>query len=130
MAFIQWSDNLSVGNIQMDNQHKKLVAMINDLHDAMSHGKGTEVIGKIINDLTNYTVVHFQDEERLMATAGFPDLDAHTIIHEQFVKKVAQVKKDFQSGRTAISVEIITFLKNWLTDHIQKIDKEYSSTLV
>lgn len=130
MSFVTWSDNYSVGNLQMDNQHKKLIKMINDLHLAMSQGKGKEVVGRLINDLTNYTVVHFQDEERMMTEINFPRRDEHFRIHEQFVNKVSQFKKDYDNNKITLSMDIMSFLKDWLTDHIQKMDKEYGKVKV
>ncbi|MCC6132451.1 MAG: hemerythrin, partial [Acidobacteria bacterium] len=56
MSLITWSDELSVGVSAFDNQHKRLVALINELHDAMSAGKGSKVLGKILSELADYTV--------------------------------------------------------------------------
>ncbi len=126
MPLITWSENLSVENIQMDNQHKKLVEIINSLYEAMASGKGKEVVGSIINDLTNYTVIHFQNEERMMTSINFPKIDEHIKCHEEFVNKVSRFKKDYNTGKAVMSMHMMSFLKDWLVGHIQKIDKEYS----
>ena len=64
MALIQWNNDLSVNVKEIDTQHQNLIRMINELFDAMKVGKGTEVLGKIFLQLTNYTKTHFQTEEK------------------------------------------------------------------
>ena len=70
MALIQWSSSLSVKVKQIDDEHQKLIKLINDLNDAMRVGKGKEALGKIINELVNYAAVHFNTEERYFDRLG------------------------------------------------------------
>ena len=65
MALMVWDNSFSVNVKEIDAQHQKLIALINDLHDAMKTGKAKDVLGKILSDLTDYTVYHFGNEERL-----------------------------------------------------------------
>jgi hemerythrin len=77
MELIQWNNNLSVGIAEIDSQHQRLIKLINDLNDAMRVGKGKDVTGKIINELTNYTLTHFTKEESYFAKYAYPETDAH-----------------------------------------------------
>ncbi len=129
MELVSWKPDYSVEVDQIDVQHQKLVKMINDLYAAMKEGKGKEVIGKILDGLLNYTKVHFRDEEKLMAQAGYGDIPAHHKIHEEFVQKVDEFNKDFESGKVLLSIEILSFLRDWLINHIMGTDRNYISAM-
>jgi hemerythrin len=129
MALIEWKDELATGVAKFDGQHKQLIAMINELHDAMSAGKGKEAMGKILNGLINYTVTHFRDEEELMTKGGYPQLAAHKQEHKAFTDKALDLKKKYESGNMFITVEVMNFLRDWLTKHIKGTDKNYGPFL-
>ena len=130
MALITWSNMLSTGIGEQDTQHKKLIDMINQLNDAMQAGKGSEVLGKVLSELVNYTVFHFGYEEKLMSEHGYTDTPAHKAEHVKFVQTVGDFKKKFDAGNAVISVEIMNFLRDWLTSHIMKTDKKLGQELV
>lgn len=125
MAMIQWSESLSVRFEEIDQQHKKLIYMINDLNDAMGQGKGKDVVGPLLSKLTSYTVDHFAFEEKQFAKYGYPDAFAHKREHRAFIDRVSAFKKDFDSGSLGLSLQIINFLSDWLKTHIQGTDKKY-----
>jgi hemerythrin-like metal-binding protein len=113
----------------MDAQHKRLVAMINDLHDAMKDGHGKESLGRTLDGLIDYAGMHFADEEKLMAKVDFAELPAHKLEHEAFVKKALKLQADFRSGEVIMSFTVMEFLKDWLVNHILKVDKKYGACL-
>ena len=125
MALIAWSDTYSVQVRQFDDQHKKLIEMVNDLHDSMKVGKGKEALGKILKSLIQYTAMHFSSEERLMKQHNYPDYEQHKKEHNQLVMKVQDVQKKYLEGSTILSQEVMNFLKEWLRNHIQGEDKKY-----
>ena len=129
MTLIKWSDNLSVQVAAMDQQHKKLIDLINELNEAMSKGKGKEVIGKIVTGLVNYTKMHFGEEEKLMEQANYPDLNEQKNMHRKFIEKVNGYKKEYESGSLGLSIKVIDFLSDWLKNHIQVEDKKYGPHL-
>ncbi len=129
MALIAWSNMLSTGISEQDAQHKKLIDLINQLNDAMQAGKGAEVLGKVLSELVNYTVFHFSYEEKLMGQYKYENTPAHKAEHVKFVETVGAFKKKFDSGSAMISVEIMNFLRDWLTNHIMKSDKKLGQTL-
>jgi hemerythrin len=73
MELIKWKDVFSVKVSEVDNQHKKLIGLINQLYDAMRVGKGREVLGSVLTELVNYTIYHFSTEERLFREYGYPE---------------------------------------------------------
>lgn len=129
MTLITWSDSYSVNSPEMDAQHKKLVAMINDLHDAMKDGHGKEALGRTLDGLIDYAGIHFADEEKLMVKVNFAELPAHKLEHEAFVKKAFKLQADFHTDQVVLSFTVMEFLKDWLVNHILKNDKKYGEIL-
>jgi hemerythrin len=129
MALIKWSDNLSVHVAEMDRQHQKLIDLINELHDAMSKGKGKEIVGKTIDGLVNYTKTHFTNEEKLFGQFNYPESNSQKNMHKKFIDKVVDFKQQLDSGKVGLSISIIDFLSDWLKNHIQLEDKKYGSFL-
>ncbi len=125
MAYLTWDEKYSVGIREIDLQHKKLVEMINGLHDAMKEGKGKDVLARVLQELVNYAGSHFATEEKHMTNFNYPGYLAHKSEHEKFVKQVLDFKKDFDSGKAAMTLEVMNFLKNWLLNHISGTDKKY-----
>jgi hemerythrin len=130
VALIQWSSSLSVKVKQIDDEHQKLIKMINDLNDAMRVGKGKDVLGKIINELVNYAAVHFATEEKYFDQFGYQEATPHKSEHKIFVDEVYRFKKDFDEGRIGLSMKIMDFLSDWLKNHIVGIDQKYSSFFI
>ena len=114
MGFIEWSDQFELGIEEVDNQHKRLIQLTNELHTAMSEGNAQEFLGELLHQLALYAVSHFATEERLMRQYSYPESEPHIDAHRMFVEKVG----DFENGLTAhrffISIDILNFLKNWI----------------
>ena len=130
MPIIEWSSKMSVDIPQFDNQHRRLLDMINDLHDAMKQRRGNEVVVQILDQLVEYTQQHFTAEERLFIKYGYPSTDTHSKEHNLFISKVASFQNDIKQGRVMLSLKVMDFLKDWLVNHIQSTDKKYSSFLL
>lgn len=130
MPILEWNEKMSVGVAEIDLEHKKLVSMLNNLYDGMQSGKGKEVLGKVLDDLIAYTASHFAHEERLFAQTGYPAAVAHTAEHTALTKQALDVQAKYKAGATGtLSMEVLSFLKNWLVNHIQGSDKKYGPHL-
>jgi len=129
MPIVVWNDSYSVSVRQCDEQHKTLFAIINELFDAMRVGKGRDAVGPTVDKLAGYTVTHFRAEEQLMRSAKYPDLVAHLALHKKFEDEVGKLKKDTDLNNSANSIAVLEFLKNWLSDHIMKVDRQYGRHL-
>lgn len=127
MVLMEWTPNFSVGVTEIDEQHKKLVEMLNLLYDAMTQGKSKEVLSDILVGLIGYTGTHFGTEEKYFDQFNYPEKETHKSEHKKFVEKVTAFKSDFDSGNASVSIEIMNFLKDWLVNHIQGTDKRYSA---
>lgn len=129
MSLIRWNDSFSVNVSKIDQEHKKLVEMVNELTDAMKEGQGKEVLGEILNGLIAYTASHFQTEENYFRQVKYPYADEHKEEHVAFVQKVSEFKQEFDAGRATVSVNVLQFLSKWLQTHIKGADQKYSSYL-
>ena len=127
MDLIEWDDTLSVNVAEIDRQHKKLVAMINELHAAMRERRTKDVLGKIIDGMITYAETHFATEEKYFDQFNYPGTTTHKKEHKYFIKKVNEFKQSFDADRLMLSIDVIDFLKEWLVTHIQGSDKKYSS---
>jgi hemerythrin len=125
MALIEWSSSLQLGVEEIDNQHRKLVAMINELNDAMRQGKGKTVLGKIVDGLTAYTGTHFKTEEKYFQQFAYAEATPHTDEHAAFVRKVTEFRTAFGKGKLGLSIDVINFLSDWLQNHILVSDRKY-----
>ncbi len=125
MPFVEWSNELSVGISEVDKEHQKLVAILNQLDEAMKTGKGTRVMGEILDQLVEYTVVHFESEEKFMVASEYPGLALHQTQHRQLVEKVEKLRVKFVASGKRITREMMDFLKYWLTNHILVDDKAF-----
>lgn len=130
MAFIPWDEKYSVRIKSIDDQHKKLFGMVNELHDAMMHGKSKEVMGKVLGELVNYTASHFAIEEEYFKKHAYPNYAAHKKEHDDLAKQATGVLNDFTSGKTVLSMAVMDFLKDWLYKHILKTDMLYVDHLI
>ncbi len=125
MPMVDWNDKYSVEIQEIDEQHKVLVELINRLYDAIAAKKDVEQMGKIMDELVDYTKTHFAVEEALMRVLQYPDYEPHKAIHDRIVAQVVDFQTKFHAGDRGMGMELLMFLKNWLFDHINKIDKSY-----
>ncbi|MGE4551657.1 MAG: bacteriohemerythrin [Desulfovibrionaceae bacterium] len=122
---VSWSDGLATGVDRFDGQHKKLIALINELHRAMKERKGDRILLDVVNRLKEYTVTHFSAEEVLFDKHHYPEVEKHKKLHAAFVNKVAEFEAGLRSGKVTVTMDIMRFLKDWLVNHIQKEDHRY-----
>ena len=129
MAFFNWSDELSVGIQRIDLQHQKIVALSNELFEALGSGKGRDVLGEVLSNLVTYTRTHLKDEERILSESGYPEFAAHKEKHEKMTQRALELYADYKNGKQGNPLVIANFIKDWLTKHIMGTDKKYSSFL-
>jgi hemerythrin-like metal-binding protein len=125
----EWNDRYSVGIGSIDAQHQNLFRLAGELHAAMTTGQGKAAAGKVLDRLIQYTATHFAHEERLMRLHDYPGLATHKAQHDALTRQVLQFQLDFQSGRAAITVQLLQFLKSWLEQHIAGSDQQYAPYL-
>ncbi len=128
MSLMTWNESMSVGVAQFDEEHKKLIALINELFEAVQAGRGRQAMGGVLDELVDYTNTHFSHEEYQLRTMGFPGYEDHRREHEILGKQVLDIQRKYHSGTThMLSMELLNFLKKWLTEHIKGVDSLYVS---
>lgn len=125
LPLIEWNDSLSVGIPSIDAQHQRLVAILNTLKASEVSGANTERLEQLLNELAEYTVYHFDTEERLMAAHGYPDLIEHRASHQTLLAQVGQFRADFAAGNSKLTARLFLFLRTWLNGHIRGTDRAY-----
>ncbi len=129
MPLIKWDEKFSVGVDAIDEQHKKLVNILNDLFDAMKLGKAKDILNKVFDDLLQYTVYHFSNEENFMDKYFYDRATVHKKEHKDLTETALDLQRKFKAGTMMISLDVMDFLKSWLTNHIMETDKKFGAFL-
>ena len=126
MSFNTWKDSFSVGIHSINDQHKKLVEMINNLYTEFYNGITDEFLRILISDLEKYAVYHFSYEEKFMKLYNYKDFKSHESEHQKFVEEIKNYKEIVSVKNKTAVIDLATYLKNWLFKHIMGTDKKYS----
>ena len=128
---LKWTDELAVGVETIDNQHKSIFAMANNLFDAMEEGRGKEEVGETIAFLRKYITEHFRDEEELMVNHNYAGYSEQRKEHKQFIKDYSALENEVETKGISSHFVVQTqlFLAKWFVNHINKSDKALGAYL-
>jgi len=131
MPFLTWDDTtMSVHVGVLDDDHKKLVSLINDLFRALQNRQDNKAAAAVIDKLVIHVLEHFTLEECYFNKTEYPDASAHKKEHAEMIKRILAYQKEYKSGNPeAQSVEKASFLWTWLVDHDLTFDKKYGPYL-
>lgn len=130
MTQITWKESYSIGVDAIDEQHKKLLSLINDLYEAQRSGTTQVIIGDVISKLFDYTVYHFGMEEKMQVDNRYPMYEEHRKEHLGFIEQLEVFKKDANKNNLLLSLKTTDFLKDWTINHILGTDKEFAKYLM
>lgn len=122
MPIVKWNMNFLLGISEMDQHHQHLVQLLNDTYDEFR--ENGIIDSTLIVKLTDYAGYHFACEENLMKEVSYPNFVEHKEEHNSFNSRIAEIQKAFKQKET-VSVELLWFLCNWITYHIQETDAEF-----
>lgn len=128
--YVTWKDVYSVGIEAIDADHQKLLHLVNQFQTAVYYRTGEEFEKEALDELVSYTKTHFSREEKLLAEHGYPELEAHIAEHQQMFKQVDDLMKAYGENRHKTMQKGTDFLRNWLINHINGTDQEYSQFLL
>lgn len=129
MALITWTKEAYGTDVAVaDEQHQELFRLLNELHETAAEGDRA-AIGRQLDGMIDYVVMHFQTEENLMQEKGYPDFAAHKAEHDKLVGTCADLQKKFHAGEAEVNQDTTRFVKDWLDTHIPKVDKAYGPCL-
>ena len=123
MSFLEWDSKYEVGVPMIDNQHRRVVDHINQLHRAVENGDRLEVMD-VLDQLVEYTVAHFGFEEAMQEKGQYPRAEEHKQVHQEFARKVDQYRQRFENGED-IAGKLLEELNIWFISHIQEEDADY-----
>ncbi len=126
---INWNESYSVGNSEMDKQHKKLIGIINKLFNAFKEGNAQNILSDILQEMIDYSNFHLNSEEKLLFKYNYPEKEEHEAKHQSFRNKTEELKELLKKGSEDAHYELIEYLKNWWTNHILVEDMKYSEFL-
>jgi len=127
---ITWKPEYEIGIQEIDEQHKKLVALINNFYTTLVRKGSNEEVAQVIFEVIDYTKVHFAIEECLLRMFEYEDYENHKKGHDVFVERVLAIDKRFRGGDASVSMELFSLLRDWLIQHIQEKDTQYAPVLL
>lgn len=127
MSFLTWTHDLDTGIEWIDEQHKQIVNYINELHEVRQSDIRAK-IGEVMNNLVEYTVTHFSEEEAMLERAGYHLTEVHKGVHERFVERLNDIRARYKAGNDTAE-ELLRLLENWLFSHIRVNDHGYISAV-
>ena len=130
MEKIVWNQSFSVGVARLDEQHKKIINMINLLRSKPEVDVRSETVSELLTRLTRYASDHFATEEQLLVEYGYPEVAAHKEAHRAYRMKVVALCQDTMDHNAAVPDELLRFLGDWWVNHILGADMRYSSLLM
>lgn len=126
MEKIIWLSKYNLGNEVIDSEHQYLITLINQIIEKRKEME-LEEIKRIFIELKRYAHIHFYNEERLMEEINYPKIEEHKTQHRIFVEELDKIEKELMFENKYVSFEIMIFLSKWFINHIQHMDKDFSS---
>lgn len=121
---IKWSSDLETGNEMIDNDHKGIIKLYNQVVNIVEKKQFDKNLVKVLTELTHYSVKHFKNEEDWMLEMNYPDFEEHQMEHKDFVYKIVMFNMGFDDSNEQMFKDILTFLKVWISNHVVSLDKE------
>ena len=124
---IVWSSKLSCGIKLIDEQHKGLVDLVNDMfsHVTGNYAYEKDYFKSVIQETVKYVKTHFATEEKIMLAANFSGYTEHRQKHEDFILAVIESIRDYEAGKRFTLLTFTRFLRDWILSHIALMDKQY-----
>jgi hemerythrin len=122
---LAWDRALETGSAEIDDQHRLLFRKADAVLEAVRAGMSAPEVERTLKFLSNYAALHFEAEERIMRSAGFPGADSHAEVHRRMERRLAQVAEDFarQGASATLLAEVEALMRGWITVHIMEADR-------
>ena len=127
MDFIEWNEKYSVKVSLIDEQHKHLFRIVNNFYEKFKNKSPEDEVANIISELQGYARMHFATEELYLKRYGLGQYDSHKIEHDSFMKEVDSMADKYKQGKIVLTIDIMKFVRNWITNHVLGTDMKYSA---
>jgi hemerythrin len=127
--FINWYDTWNVGITSIDAEHRSIVASLNELSDLVGDPSAKEVVERAIGQIVMLTRAHFESEEKLMQSHGYPEYPLHKLEHLKLTIQLGEFEKRFASGAADLTVPVMEYLRKWFMDHLVTCDLHFAAFL-
>jgi len=127
MPVLEWSDSYLIGIRQFDEHHKHLVSLLNITFDGITTNAPKDELGAVLDELVDYSIYHFAAEEHWMREQHFPGLELQMQDHAGFIRRIADIVRDYHSGKSNVDLVVLNFLTDWLVEHILEKDAVYGT---
>lgn len=129
-AYVAWKPSLTVFVDEIDDQHKQLFTRMNSFLESVVRGDGQHEVEQTLKFLIDYCVVHFGTEERYMRKHNYPGYRTHRKAHEELTAGVIEMQGQIEQGLTRQHIiTLVNQLGDWVTEHIEKMDKAMGAYL-
>ncbi len=129
IPFVIWNESFSVGDKLMDDQHRFLLSIINDLFNAMQKNMAEQGVHQIVEKMVKYTKIHFSSEEAMLREVRYPGYTTQVMEHIKFTGQVLAFQDQIVYKKRGLNIEILNFLKEWWINHINGLDMLYMAYL-
>ena len=119
---VQFEESHVVGHAAIDDEHRKLMEVTNDLYRAIKGGDDRRVLDRCFAHLKNYTTQHFANENAFMERSGYPQKDAHIRHHDAFIERLAMLYDSYRNGDQGAGMDLLALLGNWWRNHMEEDD--------
>ena len=127
--FLEWRDVYSVGQAELDSQHKQMLRMIIELHRALDRGLSEQELRRLIQEACDYAKFHFETEEAMLTRCNYPDLAEHRRAHREYANQVESIRQLSDLALEKMAYQLFFYLKEWWLSHITRTDQQYAACL-
>jgi hemerythrin-like metal-binding protein len=127
MSLFTWKPEYSVNDQELDKHHQQLFAVLNSVYENVMNSPELDSVLPKIDQLHEYTNIHFLTEEQYMKDNGFPDIDAHIEKHREFATTIDALRTGYHNNDLEVAKDLLVVLGEWLLQHVIKEDRKYSN---
>ena len=128
VSIVSWNESLSTGIEMIDDQHKQLIALTNQLFHACTRGgdKREAVFKEVMSRMVEYVRIHFTTEQDLIQKIKYPNYAEHKSEHDNLIMRILESSRVYNDGNKNVPNDFVKSLKDWIFSHIGHSDRMYA----
>lgn len=126
---IIWREEMSIGNDLIDQDHRYLICLFNSIEFSLSHEKKDELLPEFFKQLVDYTIYHFDREEKIQINMKYPGHYEHKKEHQEIIAQLKEVNDELQGDQPEYRKDLINLIRKWVVEHLIVADKALSPQL-